>query len=191
MGRSTSSGPDDSTARSFVRLGVPRLLARLYRYATSTLRLAAIDADHADGVEAVDLVHTLVEKGLSGTLTWTLPEDATDEEVVGYACSKLYGLRSTLRRKADLTGRDDDDALEERADQAPGALDQLVAHRMRVDIEQAFAHDAEASAYLGRMLSCHLHRWPERICNLALQTPTFRPFLSDTLSVSRCRRPTP
>src|SRR5690242_9236844 len=122
MGRSINSGPDDSTARAFVRVGFPRLLARLYRYATGTLRLAAIDADHAGDVEAVDLVHTLVEKGLSGTLTWTLPEHATDDEVVGYACSKLYGLRSTLRRKADLTRRDDDDALEERADEAPGAL---------------------------------------------------------------------
>jgi len=153
MSRSTCSGPDNSTARAFVHVGWTKLLAKLHRYATGTLRLAAIDADRADVVEAVDLVNTLVAKSLDGTLTWNLPAHATDEEVVGYACNKLYGMRATLRRKAALTLHDDSDALDEQADEAPDALEQLVEQTTIANVMQAFAHDVEASAHIKKMLA--------------------------------------
>ncbi len=127
MSRSTRSGRDDSTARAFVRVGFPKLVEKLYRYATGTLRLAAIDAERADMIEAVDLVNTLMEKSLSGAVTWDLPEHASDDEVVGYACRKLYGMRSTLRRRAALTVGDEDDAIDGLADEAPDALSLLAA----------------------------------------------------------------
>ena len=153
MSRSIRSGPDDRTARAFVRVGFPKLLAKLHRYATGTLRLAAMDADRAGVVEAVDLVNTLVAKGLDGTLIWTLAEHATDDEIVGYACRKLYGMRSTLRRKAALTLCDDGDTPDVQADEAPSALDLLVAQGAIAEVVRAFEHDAEASAHLERMLA--------------------------------------
>jgi hypothetical protein len=151
MSRSTHSGPHDSAARAFARVGFPSLLKKLYRYATGTLRLAAVDAESAGVVETVDLVNTLMEKSLSGTLIWTLPENATDEEIVASACNKLYGMRSTLRRKAALTPGDDD-ALDELADEAPDALELLVARGAIEDAARALEHDAEASAHLREML---------------------------------------
>jgi hypothetical protein len=154
MSRSTCSGPHDSAARAFARVGFSKLLGKLHRYATGTLHLAAIDAESADVVEAVDLVHTLVVKTLDGKLAWTLPESATDEEVVGYACKKLYGMRSTLRRKAGLTVCYDDDALDERVDEAaPDAQERLVEQSGIAAVVRAFAHDAEASAHIRMMLA--------------------------------------
>ena len=147
MSPSRPPGPTDSPARAFLRVGLPNLAQKLYRYATSTLGLAAVDAERAEVVEAVDLVNTLVEKSLEGTLSWTLPEHATDEEIVAYACNKLYGMRSTLRRKAAFTLHDDD-ALAELADEAPRALDLLVGQSEIAEVTRAFEHDAEASVYL-------------------------------------------
>jgi hypothetical protein len=152
MSRSTRSGPDDSTARAFARVGSKSFLEKLHRYATGTLHLAAIDAERADVVEAVDLVNTLVERVLDGTLIWALPEHATEEEVVGYACKKLYGMRSTLRRKAAFT-LCDEGALDEQACDAPDALEMLFEQRVIADLLRAFEHDAEAQAYIGEVLA--------------------------------------
>jgi hypothetical protein len=132
-------------------VGVPNLLTKLYRYATVTLHLAAIGADRADVVEAIDLVNTLVTKGLDRRLLWTLDDDASDDAVVAYACKKLYGMRSTLRRKAAL--RDDLDAVEEQVDEGPDALELCIDRRGIAEALRAFEHDAEASAYLQEMLA--------------------------------------
>ena len=70
-----------------------------------------------------------------------LPESATDDEIVGYACRKLYGMRSTLRRKSAFTLRDDDDALDEHADGAADALEQLIEQRSIAEVVQAFEHE--------------------------------------------------
>jgi hypothetical protein len=151
MDRSTPSGPEHSAARAFARVGYSSLLLKLQRYATGTLHLAAMDAESAGVVEAADLVNTLVEKGLDGTLVWTLPEHASAEEIVGHACMKLFGMRSTLRRQAARTVRDD--GVDERADASPDALARLLARRAVADIERTFEHDAEASAHLREMLA--------------------------------------
>ena len=154
MSPSTRPAPADTPARAFVRVGFPTLLAKLYRYATGTLHLARIDADSADVVEAVDLVNALVETGLRGRLTWDLTEEATDEQIVAYACKKLYGMRSNLRKKAARMVGDDDarDALDELPDEAPDALERFAEHRGIADVVRALAHDPEASAHLTRML---------------------------------------
>ena len=152
MSRSIRSGSDDSMARAFVRVGWTKLLSKLHRYATGTLRTAAIDADRADVIEAVDLVNTLVMKGLDGTLDWSLPEHATDEQIIGYACTKLYGMRSTLRRKSAFMLRDDGDAIEEHADAGPSALELLAAQGEIAEVLRAFEHDAEASIHIKLML---------------------------------------
>lgn len=102
MSTSIPTRSEGGTTRASHRLCSPRVLQRLYRYATGSLRLAAIDADHAGLFEAGDVVNALLEQALQGTLRWTLDERATDDELVAYACAKLNGRRSTLRRKAAL-----------------------------------------------------------------------------------------
>ena len=61
-----------SSARAFARVGWPSIWAKLYLYATCTLRLATIDAETAGVVEAADLVSMLFVKSLDGKLGWTL-----------------------------------------------------------------------------------------------------------------------
>jgi hypothetical protein len=151
MDRRKPPGSSDGAARAFARVGWTRLLARLHRYATGTLRLAALEDGRADTVEAVDVVNTLVERGLSGSLAWTLPEHASDDEIVRYACSKLYGMRSTLRRQA-AWNVGDDDALNALADEGPDAFALLLEQRGIAELRRAFGPDAEASAHLERML---------------------------------------
>jgi hypothetical protein len=146
----TPSGAIPRAARALARVGWPKVWARLLRYATSVLRLAAMDAESAGVVEAGDLVGALFEKSLDGTLAWTLQERATDDEIVAYACTKLFGMRSTLRRKAARTVCDD--ALDERPDPGPDALARLMVKRGVVDLERVFERDGEASAYLREML---------------------------------------
>jgi len=131
-------------------VGLPKLLQRLYRYATGTLHLARIDAERAGSIEAFDLIQALYEKGLSGELTWDLPDDATDDEIIGAACLKMYGMRSTLLRKTALT-IGDDEALDEQADPAPDALALLIERGAIEDLMRALEHDAEASAHAARM----------------------------------------
>ena len=153
--RTGGPGQDASAARAFLRVGFPSLLPKLHRYATATLHLADMDDERAGVVEAFDLVHTLVAKALEGTLTWTLSEDATEDQIVGHACKRLYWMRSTLRIKAALTACDDDalDALDALPDEGPGPLELLVEHRGRADVVRAFEQDAEASAYVREMLA--------------------------------------
>jgi hypothetical protein len=151
MNRTQSSGSEYSAARAFARVGLERLLAKLYLYATGTLHLAAIGAERGGVVEAGDVVNTLIEKGFSGTLAWTLPEDATEEQIVGLACMKLRGMHWTLRRQAARTLGDD--ALDERADPSPDALARLMVERGLADLAGAVQHDAEATAYLRGMLA--------------------------------------
>jgi DNA-directed RNA polymerase specialized sigma24 family protein len=155
MSPPTRPGPSDRAARAIAHVGLPNLVARLYRYARVTLHLAASDADRADVFEASDLVNALVLKVLDGTLIWTLREDATDDQIVRYACKKLYGMRSTHRRKAALF--DDGDAIDELACEAPDALELLVERRGIADAVRAFEHDAEASVYLAEMLAGRSH----------------------------------
>lgn len=149
MNRPTRSGSDNSAARAFACVGFPTLLAKLYRYATGTLGLAAIDAESAGVVEATDLVNTLVERGLGGTLPWSLPDHATTEQIVAHACMKLYAMRSALRKTAAYARGDD--ALDERADEAPDAFARLSGERAIADVVRAFEHDAEASAHIAKM----------------------------------------
>ena len=148
--RPSPSGSNHGAARAFARVGWPKVWARLLRYATSTLGLAAIGARRAGVVEAADLVSTLVMLALSGTLDWSLSEDATDEKIIHCACTKLYGMRSTLRRQAARTVYDD--ALDERPDPCADALARLVEARGLAALERLFEHDAEASAHLEEML---------------------------------------
>jgi hypothetical protein len=131
-------------------VGWTNVWTRLHRYATATLRLAAIGAERADVVEAGDLVNTLVEKGLDGSLSWTLPEHASNEEIIGYACAKLHGMRSNLRRDASRAVYDD--AIDERPDEGPDALALLSERRRIATVIEAFAHDVEASSVIRMML---------------------------------------
>ena len=147
----TPPEPNYTAARAFARIGWPKVWARLYLYATSTLRLAAIDAESAGVVEAADVVITLLVTSLDGALGWTLPEDATEEQILGLACAKLSGMRWTLQRQAARTVSYDD-ALEEREDPGPDALARLVAKRGFADLERLFEHDAEGWAYFAEML---------------------------------------
>ncbi len=150
MGRSMPFKPDDSAARAFARVGWEKLVARLYPYAVGSLRLAAIGDGSAGVIEAADLVNTLVEKSLDGTLGWALPEHADEDEIVGLACMKLSGMRWTLRRQAARTFHDD--ALDERPDVSPDALARLMAQQGLADLARAFERDTEAAAYLKEML---------------------------------------
>jgi hypothetical protein len=147
----TPSEPDYSAARAFARVGWPKVWARLLRYATGTLGLAAIGARRAGVVDAADFASTLVVWALGGTLAWSLPEDATDERILRYACTKLYGMRSTLRRQAARTSPDD--AIDERPDPGPDVLARLMKERRLGDLERFLEGDAEASAYLDGMLA--------------------------------------
>ena len=70
----TPSGPDHSAARALARVGWTKVWARLLRYATSVLRLAAMDAESAGVVEAGDLVGALFEKSRAGTKVRKHPE---------------------------------------------------------------------------------------------------------------------
>jgi hypothetical protein len=151
MSRPMPFKPDHSAARAFARVGWAKLVAKLHGYATGSLRLAAVGAEHAGVFEASDLVNTLVEQSLDGTLGWTLPGHATEEEIVGLACMKLSGMRWTLRRRA---ARElGDDALDERVDPSPDALARLMAQRGLADLARVFQQDAEASAYVRGMLA--------------------------------------
>jgi hypothetical protein len=152
MSPSTPSAPAETPAQAFVRVGFPKLLAKLYRYATGRLHLAGVDAERAGVFEAADLVNTLVVRGLSGDLKWPLGEDATEAQVAAYACKKLYGMRSTFGRKNGHT-LGDDDALDALADESPDALELLVEQRGLADLLRAFEHDDEASAHLSEMLT--------------------------------------
>jgi hypothetical protein len=154
MSDSTRPGPDDSAARAFAMVGWPKLQERLTRYATCALRLAPIEAESCGVVEAVDLVNTLVANGLAGELCWELSQDATDAEVVAYACKKMYGMRSNLRKHAAIA-LGGDDGIDDQADEGPDALEQLIEHGAIEGARRAVAHDAEASAYLDAMLMGH------------------------------------
>jgi hypothetical protein len=72
----TPSGSNDSAARAFARVGWTKLSLRLYRYATTTLGLAALGAKRAGVFEAADLVNTLFLWALSGRLAWPFEHDA-------------------------------------------------------------------------------------------------------------------
>jgi hypothetical protein len=151
----TPTGSNHNAARAFARVGWPKVWATLHLYARGTLRLAAIGARRAHAIEAADLVNTLVKMSLDGTLGWTLPEHATDEEILRLACMKLHGMRWTLRRQAARTVYHDDHhdgALDERPDPGPDALARLMAKRGFADLERLFEHDAEGSAYFAEML---------------------------------------
>jgi hypothetical protein len=146
----TPSGPNDSAARALARVGWTKVWRRLYRYATTTLGFAAIDAKRAGVVEAADLVNTLLVLALLGRLDWNLPEHATEVQIIHAACTKLYGMRSNLRRNAAWTVHDD--ALDERPDPCADALARLMEARGLAALERLFEHDAEASAHLEEML---------------------------------------
>ena len=146
MSQTTRPGPDDSAARAFTRVGFPKLLPKLYRYATNTLRLAAIDANRAGVLEAADLVNTLVVLALAGRLSWVLGEDATEEQIVGFACTMLNGMLANFRKHAARSISDD--ALDELADEAPDAFTRLLEQRGMAEVMTSFAHDAEARAHL-------------------------------------------
>jgi DNA-directed RNA polymerase specialized sigma24 family protein len=150
MNRSISNEPDDRAARAFARVGYKTMVAKLYGYATCVLRLAAIDAARAGRVEALDLVHTLVVNILSGTVVWVLPEHATDEEIVGYACTKLYGMLSNLRKHDARTSGGD--ALDQLADGAPDPLATLLTRHSIAELLRAVGDDAEATAHLRGVL---------------------------------------
>jgi DNA-directed RNA polymerase specialized sigma24 family protein len=165
MSRFMLVGSENSAARAFLRVGLQKLLARLHRYATVTLGLAAMDAGHAGEVEAADLVNTLMERCLRGTMAWALPADASDDHVIAYACSKLRGILSNHRRNArahadascrregapDDDGEDDDGAQDEQADEAPDAFEQLAEQRGIADVVRLFEHDAEAAVHVEKM----------------------------------------
>jgi hypothetical protein len=99
--------------------------------------------------EAADLVDALILKILDGKLDWDLPEHAADDDVIAYLCTKLYGRCSSLRRRAARTLSDE--ALDQRADEAPDAFERLSAEREIAYLARAFAEDAEALAYIGQM----------------------------------------
>ena len=147
----TPSEPNYGAARAFARVGWPKVWARLYLYATGTLRLAAIDAESAGVVEAADLVVTLLVTSLDGALGWTLPEEATQEQILGLACAKLHGMCWTLQRRAARTVYYDD-ARDDRADPGPDTLTRLTEARGLLDLERILAHDAAGASYLRRML---------------------------------------
>jgi hypothetical protein len=141
---------DDRAARAFERVGYDKLADKLYVYATYTMRLASIGARRAGEVEALDLVGTLCMKVLEGRIVWALPEDASEEEIVGYACRKMYGMLSTLRRRGARTSGGD--AVDDLADDAPDAFSMLLTQRGIADLTRALDGDGEASAYLQGML---------------------------------------
>jgi DNA-directed RNA polymerase specialized sigma24 family protein len=146
MNRSISPEPDDRAARACARVGYKTMVAKLYAYATCVLHLAAIDAASAGRVEALDLVHTLVVNILFGKVVWALPEHATEEEIVRYACTKLYGMLSNLRKHDARTSGGD--ALDHWADDAPDALANLIARGSIADLLRALGDDPEAAAHL-------------------------------------------
>jgi hypothetical protein len=90
-------------------------------------------------------------KSLAGEMTWDLPADASNEQIVSYACSKLYGMRSTLRRRADVARRDD--APDERPDEGPDPGEQIEEHEVVAAALRAFEHDAEGLIYVRRTLA--------------------------------------
>jgi hypothetical protein len=116
--------------------------------------------------EAADLVGTVIDKGLRGKLVWDLPARATDDEIIAYACSKLRGIHSGLRRRAarahneascpgrDGAPHDDDDddvAWGEQVDEAPDPFAQLAEQRGIAYVVRVFDHDAEAAAHVRKM----------------------------------------
>jgi hypothetical protein len=150
MHRSNSPESDERAARAFARVGYEKMQARLYLYATCVLHLAAVDARRAGLYEALELVDMLFLRVLEGTVAWALAEDATEEEITRYACVKLFGMLSTLRRGSARTFGGD--AVDELADDAPDALTLLLMHRGVTDVKRALSGDAEAWAYIQGML---------------------------------------
>jgi hypothetical protein len=151
MGRSKPSETGEAAKRAFERVGGEKLLAALRSYAVRKLGFAPAGAATAGVDEELDLVGALVVKGYACELEWDLPDGATDEEVIAKACSKMRGMRSTLRRKA-ARHQGDADALDEVADGAPGADELLHMRRVVEDVPRVFAHDPEASAHFALML---------------------------------------
>jgi hypothetical protein len=141
---------DDSPRRAFARVGWEDFSRRTGSYAVGTLHLAPLDADQAGVVEAADLVNTLVELALAGNLIWNLPEDATGDCIIRYACEKLRGLCANWNRHAAFSVADD--TLDERAHEGPDALSLLVEQQGLRDLLQAFARDSEAQAHVAMML---------------------------------------
>jgi hypothetical protein len=156
MARSKHPTSDPSVvARAAVRLSEPTLLAKLYRYATVTLHLAAIDAETAGVNEALDLVHTLLERGFAGELPWRLTDAATDDQLVPHACRCLFKMHANLQRRAARSAGDD--ALDGMADEAPGAFALLLQREQTWQAKQALARDADVSAQLEGMLEGMSH----------------------------------
>jgi hypothetical protein len=145
-------------------VGWAKLWTRLHRYAVCTLRLAALDAKRAGIVEAGDLVGWVLTAGFGGELTWTLPEEATEDQIVSCACTALHGMYSNLRKR---DGRScGDDALAQLAHGAPDAVAMLLERSVIEDAKRALAPDAEASACLALMLEGE--RRPEIMAKLGL-----------------------
>jgi hypothetical protein len=133
-------------------VGFSNLSAKLHRYATGTLHLAAVGAQRAGVFEASDLVNTLLLKGLAGELPWALPEDATEDDIVRHACKMLHSMCANCHRHAALAAGDDD-AIDGLRDGAPDALAGLIARRQVAEVVEACAPDAEASVYLRMTLA--------------------------------------
>ena len=74
MARPSPSRRNAAAAKTFRRWSVPSVMRKLYRHATTALRLAPIDAEVAGRFEAVDLVDTMFMKGLDGLLPFDLPQ---------------------------------------------------------------------------------------------------------------------
>ena len=149
MARPSPSRRNAAAAKTFRRWCVPSVMRKLYRHATTALRLAPIDAEVAGRFEAVDLVDTMFMKGLDGMLRFDLPGDATEERVVRYLCGKLRTTRSTFFQQYARTPHDD--RLDELLDETPDALERLSGLRLAEDRRRAFEHDAEASAFLEQL----------------------------------------
>jgi hypothetical protein len=170
MNRSTRRDPDGNAARAFARVGWEPLLERLLRYTTCTLRYAAIDAETCGVVEATDLVNTLCARGLAGEIEWKLPPAATSDEVVGYLCKKLKGMRSNLRQHDAVAASDGDEGLRDVADDAPDALESAVWRSHLYARRSAIVEDPEALRLLAAYCEGHTERkeaaehlgWPER-----------------------------
>jgi hypothetical protein len=137
-------------------VGAKRLERELCEHATGPLHMPRAGARRQGVIEAKELVSILFLMAWAGTLVWTPPEDAPDHDVIRYACSKLRGILSTLRRWAARTVCDD--TLAEHADLSPDVLAMLIVCRAFEDLDQALEDDADASAYLPLMREGHERR---------------------------------
>ncbi len=148
-------GGPASAAQAFERANWKTLLPRLLRCAHLHLRRlgwAETTLTRHSALEAMELVDMAVDTCLSEKRTWTLPADATEDQLVRHLFMTMRALSTNCRTSAVVALRapgdvsDLEESLGESLDESPSAERILIARAELARIEREIEGDDDVLA---------------------------------------------